>query len=200
MMVRRLVLWGLLLIFGSSLLGSCAEATEVPLVPNSAPTSVPAPVLPTAVQILPTEEEPTAEPTTAGGAPAAGDTAETGTPEGSVTPEATATQANPIELPFLMKIDRVSVVVGKGTLLEGRVAHGTLPQNSDVEILGPQNTVLGASVLATFVSSVAKDQVTVGDYARVLVENVDTNIVKPGLLVAETGAYTSYEEALAVLQ
>jgi translation elongation factor EF-Tu-like GTPase len=152
------------------------------------------------VQILPTEEEVTAEPAATTGASASGDTAETGTAEGSVTPEATATKANPIDLPFLMKIDRVSVVVGKGTLLEGQVAHGTLQQNGDVEILGPQGQVLSTSVLATFVSSVAQDQVTVGDYARILVENVDTNQVKPGLLVSEAGAYTSYEEALAALQ
>ena len=99
-----------------------------------------------------------------------------------------------------MKIDRISVVVGRGTLLEGRVANGTLQANSDVEILGSQNNVISATVLATLISNVMRDQVTVGDYASILVGGVEATDLSPGMLLAEAGKFKSYEEALQQLQ
>jgi hypothetical protein len=45
-----------------------------------------------------------------------------------------------------------------------------------------------------------RDQVTVGDYAGILVEGVDPTKLRPGMLLSEAGAYQSYEEALQQLQ
>ena len=99
-----------------------------------------------------------------------------------------------------MRIDRISVIVGRGTLLEGRVANGTLQANGDVEILSPQNDVISVTVLATLISNVMRDQVTVGDYAGILVGGVEATNLSPGMLLAEAGQFKSYEEALQQLQ
>lgn len=197
MSYRTLYLWGILLILGSILLSGCGGATPTPVLEA---TSLPAPSLPTAALPAATEVPPTKEELTVTAASPPGGSSQDATPDGTSTVTITPTQANPLDLPFLMKIDRVSVVPGRGTLLEGRVAHGTLQSNGSVEILGPQNQILDAALLATLASSVMREQVTVGDYAGILVQGVDATQVTPGMLLAETGAYNSYEEALQELQ
>jgi hypothetical protein len=197
---QHLVRWGILVIFGISLVSGCTPVTPTPIVQIPAAPPVSAPSLPTAAQQAPTEpptEAPAAATTTT--TPAEG-TAGAANPEGTGTIAVTSTKGNPVEMPFLMKIDRVSVVVGRGTLLEGRVTNGTLQQNGGVEILGPQNQSMSASALATLVSGIARDQVTAGDYAGILVEGVDATKVTPGMLLSEAEAYPTYEEALQALQ
>jgi hypothetical protein len=54
-------------------------------------------------------------------------------------------------------------------------------------------------VLAILVSNTVRDQVTVGDYAGILIGGVEATDLSPGMLLAETGKYDSYEEALAQL-
>ena len=58
-----------------------------------------------------------------------------------------------------MKIDRISVVVGRGLLLQGRVTNGTLQANGGVELLGPQQTVSGLTVHTVLIANTRRDQV-----------------------------------------
>jgi translation elongation factor EF-Tu-like GTPase len=124
----------------------------------------------------------------------------TTTAEGTLTLAPSATLEAPVDRPFLMRIDRISVIVGRGTLLEGRVANGTLLTNDNVEILGSQNQVINPTVLAILISNIARDQVTVGDYAGILVGDIVATDLSPGMLLAKAGEYKSYEEALQQLQ
>jgi translation elongation factor EF-Tu-like GTPase len=102
-----------------------------------------------------------------------------------------------------MRIDRISMIVGRGTLLEGRVANGTLQSNDDVEILSPpnmvQHNVINPTVLALLISTIGREQVTVGDYAGILVGDIKATDLRPGMLLAKKGAFKSYEEALQQL-
>lgn len=191
--------WGILIILGMSLLAGCAGASPTPDVILPAATQTPLPpqppaVLPVETLVSPTNTAPPTLPAQANG------TDLTTTPDGTVTSTSVVATVNPVDQPFLMQIDRVSVVVGRGTLLEGRVAHGTLQAGGSVEVLGPQNVVLNPAILGIFISSTQQEQVTVGDYAALLVQNVEVTEVTPGMLLAETGAYESYEEALQELQ
>lgn len=199
-MSRRQVLgWGISILLVIPLLGGCGGASPTPIVtaPEAPATQVP-PVppaaLPIATDVLPistTAPTITTQLTTT-------DLATTA--EGIATTEPVVATVNPIDQPFLMRIDRVSVIVGRGTFLEGRVAHGTLQGNGDVEILVPQNQVLDTDILAIFISNVLQDQVTVGDYAGILVQGIEATKVSAGMLLAEAGEYESYEEALQELQ
>ena len=191
--------WGIVLIIGLSLLSGCAGASPTPdiLSPEAAPTAIPQQppaAQPIATQVPPTD---TAQPTLA--AQSAG-TELTATADGTMSPTAVLPTVNPIDRPFLMRIDRVSVVVGRGILLEGRVAHGTLQGGAGVEILGSQNVVLNPVVLAILISNTVQNQVTVGNYAGILVQGVEVSEVIPGMLLAESGAYNTYEDALQQLQ
>lgn len=198
-MDRQLRRWGSFMILSMILLAGCAGAspTPGPILPAATPT--PLPPQPPAVLPVETLASPTSSPPPT--LPAqANDTDLTTTPAGTETSTPVVATVNPVAQPFLMQIDRVSVVVGRGTLLEGRVAHGTLQAGGSVEVLGPQNVALNPAVLGIFISSTQQDQVTVGDYAAILVQDVEVTEVTPGMLLAQTGAYESYEEALQALQ
>lgn len=172
-----------------SLLSACGAASPTPVVLASIPTSTPIPppipraVLPRATVIPATA---TTEPTTP--------------PEGTLTLEPSPTLQDPIDRPFLMRIDRISVIAGRGILLEGRVANGTLQGNANVEIFGSQKNVISPTLLAILISNTMRDQVTVGDYAGILVGGIEATDLSPGMLLAEAGKFESYEEALQQLQ
>ena len=194
---------GIAITFVMSLLSGCGGASPTTIELPPVPTSTPLPPVPQAPAVLP---RPTAIPTTGSTGPFPA--ASTATDEGTATAEGTGTVEvqpsptlpPPIDRPFLMKIDRISVVVGRGTLLEGRVANGTLTGNGTVEILAPQDNVISAALLAILISNTVRDQVTVGDYAGVLVGGIEATHLSPGMLLAAAGEYESYEEALAQLQ
>jgi|SRR5687768_14462178 len=190
--------WGVAITLAMFLLGGCEGASPTPIVLAPAPTSAPLPSVPRATAVPPTEIPPTEISPTASTELAATDL--TTTVEQTATLGTVPATEKPIDQPFLMKIDKFSVIVGRGILLEGRVVHGTLHGNDSVEILGPQNKHLSTTVLAVLILNTVRDQVTVGDYAGILVQGIEPSELSLGLVLAATGAFSSYEEALQELQ
>lgn len=194
MSYHQVVKWGIATTLVMSLLSGCGGASPTPILiaEPPTPTSIPQPIQPAVLLRV------TAIPTTGNTGPYAANA--TPTAEGTSAPAPSPTLEAPIDRPFLMKIDRISMVVGRGTLLEGRVANGTLQANGNVEILSSQNNALSPTILAILVANTMRAQVTVGDYAGILVEGVAPTDLSPGMLLAEAGKYKSYEEALQQLQ
>lgn len=171
------------------LLSSCGEATATPifiepptetLIPPPAPrvVIVPHPTLDLGASNQgPYHAKPTA-------------TNATQTVEPSVT-----TPANPLERPFLMRIDRIAVIVGRGLLLQGMVTSGSLRARGSVEILGPQKALTGLNVVAVLIGNTMREQVKVGDSASILVGGLKPSDLSPGLLLVADGGYKSYEAA-----
>ena len=204
---------GFVLISTISILSACsALPTPTSFVP--APTSISAPNQPV-VRAPATPAQPTEAPVIITNTPPTAGGESTANPNGSTTANETTTvtaeegtktmtvvptKANPADLPFLMQVDRISVVVGRGVLLQGRVTNGSLQANTIVDILGPQDQLLGVRVLAVLISNVVQEQVKVGDYAGVLVETVNTTDLSPGMLATEADGYKSYDDALKALQ
>ena len=188
--------WGIALTFVMSLLSACGGATPTPVeilpAPTSPPTATPPPpvvlrrgvVIPATVTPWPAPTDPISP-----------------TPTGpTLTLEPSPTLPPPADRPFLMRVDRISMIVGRGALLQGRVANGKLQGNAAVEILGTQNKVFSANVLDILVSNIRRDHVTVGDYASILVGGVEATNLSPGMLLAVAGEFKSYEEALLQLR
>ena len=193
MIRQQISKWSISFTLVMSLLSACGAASPTPVEIAPIPTSTPLPPLPraalpraTAIPATATKEPVSLEPTTS--------------PEGTLTPKPSPTLKDPIDRPFLMRIDRISVIVGRGTLLEGRVANGTLQATGAVEIISPQNKVISPSLVAIFISNTPRDHVTVGGYASILVGGIEATSLSPGMLLAAAGEYKSYEEALQQLQ
>ena len=205
---RQVRQWRVAIILGTLLLGGCGSASPTPIIIAPAPAITPLPPLPTAELARATTVPPTDLPTTVATELTATELTATDltaanlttTAEGTATLGTVPATENPLDQPFLMKIDKFSLIVGRGMLLEGRVIHGTLRGNESVSILGPQNKDLGTSVLAVLIANTARDQVTAGDYAGVLVPVMQPSELSPGMVLAASGAFPSYEDALQALQ
>ncbi len=182
-------LWGVAMLVVLVLLSSCGEATPTPILiepPTATPIPPPAPrvmivrrptLAPSAGQQGPYQAKPTATNAT-------------------VTAEPSPTlPSNPLLRPFLMRIDRVTVIVGRGVLLQGRVTSGTLPARGSVDILAPQKALTGLNILAVFIGNTVRDQIKVGDTASVLVAGIKPSDLSPGSLLTVAGGFKSYAVA-----
>src|SRR5262245_31310357 len=102
---QRALQWGTALLFVMSLLSACGGASPTSVGMPSAPTLTPLPPVPQINAV-----QPTSIPTTGntGPFPAAATT----TAEGTAVVRPSPTLPPPADRPFLMKIDRISVVTG----------------------------------------------------------------------------------------
>ena len=96
-----------------------------------------------------------------------------------------------LDKPFLMPIEDVFTITGRGTVVTGRVERGKLPLNSEVEILGirdPQKTTVTG--IETFHKSM--DQAEAGDNTGLLLRGTKRGDVERGQVVVEPGSITTH--------
>ncbi len=96
--------------------------------------------------------------------------------------------------PFLMPIEDVFSISGRGTVVTGRVERGKLKVNEEVEILGlghkPIKTV--ATGLEMFRKPL--EEVLPGDNIGILLRGVERTQVERGMVVAAPGSVTPHQE------
>jgi elongation factor Tu len=95
------------------------------------------------------------------------------------------------EKPFLMPIEDVFTISGRGTVVTGRVERGTLKAGEPVEIVGIRPT---RATVATSMEMFRKtlDSVQAGDNAGILLRGVDKNEVERGQVVAKPKSITPH--------
>lgn len=101
---------------------------------------------------------------------------------------------------FLMRIDDVSAIKGRGTLVTGRVAQGTIQSGAEVEIISPQDARLKTVIAGIEILQKAQNQATAGDTVGILVRSINVEDVKPGMVLAQAGSFASYSDALSNLK
>ena len=98
-----------------------------------------------------------------------------------------------LDKPFLMPIEDVFTITGRGTVVTGRVERGKLPLNSEVEILGirdPQKTTVTG--IETFHKSM--DQAEAGDNTGLLLRGIKREDVERGQVVVAPGSITTHTQ------
>jgi elongation factor Tu len=107
-----------------------------------------------------------------------------------------------VDKPFLMSIEDVFSITGRGTVVTGRVERGVLKKMEEVEIVGlsdkPKKTT--ATDLEMFRKLL--DEVQAGDNVGVLVRGVDKEDVQRGQVLAKPGTitpHTNFEAQVYVL-
>jgi elongation factor Tu len=103
--------------------------------------------------------------------------------------------------PFLMPIEDVFSITGRGTVVTGRVDRGRLKKMSEVEIVGLGDT---RKTIATDLEMFRKllDEVQAGDNVGVLLRGIDKEDVARGQVLAAPGSitpHTSFEAQVYVL-
>jgi elongation factor Tu len=96
-----------------------------------------------------------------------------------------------VDKPFLMPIEDVFSITGRGTVVTGRVERGQLKKMEEVEIVGLGET---RKTIATDLEMFRKllDEVQAGDNVGVLLRGIDKEDVARGQVLAKPGSITPH--------
>ena len=96
-----------------------------------------------------------------------------------------------VDKPFLMSIEDVFTITGRGTVVTGRVERGRLNINEEVEIVGIKET---KKTVATGIEMFRKqlDYAEAGDNAGVLLRGINRDDVERGQVLAKPGSVTPH--------
>jgi elongation factor Tu len=96
--------------------------------------------------------------------------------------------------PFLMSIEDVFSIKGRGTVVTGRVDRGTLTPMSEVEIVGLKEEIRKVVVTSMEMFHKILDKVEAGDNAGLLLRGVGRDEVERGQVLAKPGSITPHTE------
>ena len=101
--------------------------------------------------------------------------------------------ARPLDLPFLMPVEDVFSISGRGTVVTGRVEKGIIKVGEEVEIIGIRPTVKS---VCTGVEMFRKllDQGQAGDNIGALLRGIDREGVERGQVLAKPGSITPHKK------
>ena len=103
------------------------------------------------------------------------------------------TPARDTDKPFLMPVEDVFTITGRGTVVTGRVERGQLKLNDEVEIIGLKET---QKSVVTGIEMFRKqlDYAEAGDNAGVLLRGIAREDVERGQVLAKPGSVTPHKK------
>ncbi len=98
-----------------------------------------------------------------------------------------------IDKPFLMPVEDVFTIQGRGTVVTGRVERGVLKVNEEIEIVGLKDTQKSvATGLEMFRKTL--DEAQAGDNVGILIRGIEKDQVERGQVLAKAGSVTPHTE------
>jgi len=96
-----------------------------------------------------------------------------------------------IDKPFLLSIEDVFSISGRGTVATGKIDRGIIKVNEEVEIIGLKNTIksicTGVEMFRKFL-----DEGRAGDNVGILLRGIKKNEIQRGQVIAKPGSITSH--------
>ncbi|BBX27323.1 elongation factor Tu [Mycolicibacterium alvei] len=96
--------------------------------------------------------------------------------------------------PFLMPVEDVFTITGRGTVVTGRIERGVVNVNEEVEIVGIRPTVTKTTVTGVEMFRKLLDQGQAGDNVGLLVRGIKREDVERGQVVVKPGTTTPHTE------
>ncbi len=96
--------------------------------------------------------------------------------------------------PFLMSVEDVFSIKGRGTVVTGRVDRGTLTPGQEVEIVGLRDDIRKVVVTSMEMFHKTLDKVEAGDNAGLLLRGVGREEIERGQVLAKPGSITPHRE------
>ena len=93
---------------------------------------------------------------------------------------------------FLMPIEDVFTIKGRGTVVTGRAERGTLKKGEEIEIIGLQDEVRKTVVTGVEMFHKELAQAQAGDNAGVLLRGIDRDDISRGMVLAKPGSITPH--------
>ncbi len=99
-----------------------------------------------------------------------------------------------IDKPFLMPIEDVFTITGRGTVVTGRCERGILLPNEDVEIVGIKEKSLKTKVTAIEMFRKTLEDARAGENVGLLLRGIKREEVERGMVVIKPGSTTPHTE------
>jgi elongation factor Tu len=99
-----------------------------------------------------------------------------------------------VDKPFLMPVEDVFTITGRGTVVTGRVERGIINVNEEVEILGIKEKPIKTTVTGVEMFRKILDQGQAGDNVGLLVRGIKREEVERGMVVTKPGSSTPHTE------
>jgi elongation factor Tu len=99
--------------------------------------------------------------------------------------------------PFMMPIEDVFSIKGRGTVVTGRVERGVAKKGEPVEIVGLREKSMSSVITGTEMFHKDLDQVQAGDNAGILLRGIERTDVERGQVVAKPGSITPHTKFMS---
>ena len=98
------------------------------------------------------------------------------------------------EKPFLMPIEDVFSITGRGTVATGRIETGVVNSGEEVEIVGMQEDKMKTVVTGVEMFRKILDRGEAGDNVGLLLRGIDKNNIRRGMVIAKPNSITPHTE------
>jgi elongation factor Tu len=102
-----------------------------------------------------------------------------------------------VDKPFLMPVEDVFSIKGRGTVVTGRVERGELTAGKEVEIVGLRDSTRKVVVTSMEMFHKILDKVEAGDNAGLLLRGVQRDDIERGQVLAKPGSITPHTEFMS---
>ena len=100
----------------------------------------------------------------------------------------------PVDLPFLMSVEDVFSITGRGTVATGRIERGRIKVGEGVEIVGLMDTPLTSVVTGVEMFKKLLDEGEAGDNAGLLLRGIEKSQIRRGMVLCKPGSITPHTE------
>ena len=100
----------------------------------------------------------------------------------------------PVDMPFLMSVEDVFSITGRGTVATGRIERGKIKVGEPVEIVGLIEKPLSSTVTGVEMFRKLLDEGEAGDNAGLLLRGIEKNQIRRGMVIVKPGSITPHTE------
>jgi elongation factor Tu len=100
----------------------------------------------------------------------------------------------PVDLPFLMSVEDVFSITGRGTVATGRIERGRIKVGEGVEIVGLIEHPLTSVVTGVEMFRKLLDEGEAGDNAGLLLRGIEKTQIRRGMVICKPGSITPHTE------
>ena len=100
----------------------------------------------------------------------------------------------PVDMPFLMSVEDVFSITGRGTVATGRIERGRVKVGEAIEIVGLMEAPLSSTVTGVEMFKKLLDEGEAGDNAGLLLRGIEKSQIRRGMVLCKPGSITPHTE------
>jgi elongation factor Tu len=100
----------------------------------------------------------------------------------------------PIDQPFLMSVEDVFTITGRGTVATGRIERGIIKVGEAVEIVGLREASMASTCTGVEMFKKLLDEGQAGDNAGILLRGIEKKDIRRGMVICKPGSITPHTD------